>query len=93
MDDDHNDDYPLLDFLLPDDLGNGSIYAEDQVVFGPDGPELGPIEDLWNNDVDDDDDDDDFYEPYPQPEEDEEEFYVIDPRELSCCYEEWEDYC
>lgn len=40
MENSYNDDYPLLDFTLSDNLGNGGIYAEDQVVIGPDGPEL-----------------------------------------------------
>ena len=39
-----------------------------------------------------DDVDDDSFVPLPQ-EQDEEEFYYVDERELSCCHEEWEDYC
>ena len=39
-----------------------------------------------------DDDDDDSFVLLPE-EQDEEEFYCIDESELSCCHEEWEDYC
>lgn len=93
MDDDYNDDYPLLDFMLSDDLGASAIYAEDQVTWGPDGPELSPIEPLWDYA---DDGYDDAYDEQSWLEgsrSKDEEFYPIDPRELSSCYEEWEDYC
>jgi len=44
--------------------------------------------------TEDDDDDDDSWviEPYPNS-DDEEEFYELTPQELSCCWEEWEEYC
>lgn len=89
MEDGYNDDYPMLDFELPIAQDECGIYAEDQVVIGPDGPELAPIEAPWDDGSADDNFDD--YEPYSEPQE--EEFYAIDPRELSCCHEEWEDYC
>ena len=88
--DDSYDDYPLLDFTLSDSLDAGDIYAEDQIVWGPDGPEIGPIDSPWDSSNDDDYDDEFF----SQPQEDQdEEFYVFEPKDLSCCYEEWEDYC
>lgn len=90
VEDGYNDDYPFLDFMLSDDYGESGIYAEDQVVIGPDGPELAPLELPWDND----DDDDDYYDdPVSQSRDEEEEFYVLSERELSSCYEEWEDYC
>ena len=89
---DDYDDYPLLDFEISDSLDTGGIYAEDQIVWGPDGPEIGPIDPPWDNgDVSDDSYDDEFF---LQPQNDQsEEFYVLEPKDLSCCYEEWEDYC
>ena len=90
MDDDFIDDYPLLDFMLSDEIEYGGIYAEDQVVFGPDGPELGPIEGPWDDGADDNDDCYDELAFQPQDDE-EEEYYVLEPKDLSCCYEEWED--
>ena len=92
MEDDYYDDYPLLDFMLPGDLGEGDVYAEDQIVLGPDGPEIGPMDSPWGNGEEDDDGYDD--EPVSQPwNREDEEYYVVDERELSCCHEEWEDYC
>jgi len=90
--DDYDDDYPILDFELSDGLGAGDIYAADQIVWGPDGPEIGPIDSPWDTgDVSDDGYDDEFFS---QPQNDQsEEFYVLEPKDLSCCYEEWEDYC
>ena len=61
------------------------------MVIGPDGPELAPFELPWDN-GDDEDEDDEFLLPL-ENNKDEEEFYVLSEQELSCCHEEWEDYC
>ena len=93
MEDSRFDDYPLLDFTL-DDEGAGSIYAEDQVIMEPDGPEIAPIELPWDNGEDDDveDDGDEFNSPYPKPDDEDDGFVPLTSKQLSCCHEEWEDW-
>lgn len=90
-----DDDYPHLDFMLSDNFGNGSVYSEDQVVVGPDEPELASADSLWNNNVYDNDDDyyDEMYAMQSQNDQEEQYYVELEGKDIFTCWEEWEDYC